>query len=58
MNGFVGVWLTRTGEPHPDVKLRGVVDSLLVRGGKVYGLTDIGDHVALALNVLERGYCS
>ncbi|MFH0899591.1 MAG: WD40 repeat domain-containing protein, partial [Pseudomonadota bacterium] len=56
-NGTLGIWDSRNGALLESVKLHGSIEHLLLRGGKLYALTGVGDHVVLDLSVLDEDYC-
>jgi WD40 repeat protein/serine/threonine protein kinase len=56
-SGHVVIWHLPTGELLYQTKLSGAPSELVVRDGRVYAVTAIGDHAVLDLSYLTRDYC-
>jgi WD40 repeat protein/serine/threonine protein kinase len=56
-NGFVGLWDLQTGLLLRSLKLHGPAVHLAFVGGTLYAASELGDHRAVDLKVIERPYC-
>ncbi len=57
-DGTVGLWSAERGTVLMDTQLYGPVVHLAVRGSTVMAATEMGDHLAWELSVLEEPYCA
>ena len=57
-NGLVGLWTTNNGTRIQSAKLHGAITHMLLRGGRLYVATELGDHAAIDLSVFSMEYCS
>ena len=56
-NGLLGIWKLDSGALLHHVRLHGPVVHLVLRQGRLYAATELGDHLELDLRIFLRGYC-
>ncbi|MFH0901239.1 MAG: protein kinase [Pseudomonadota bacterium] len=57
-NGVLGIWDPRNGAQLESIKMHGSVEHLVMKHGRLYAATAVGDSVVLDLTVFEESYCS
>ncbi|MFH0902468.1 MAG: protein kinase [Pseudomonadota bacterium] len=57
-NGYLGIWNQANGGKLAHSKLHGAIVHLLLRAGRLYAATELGDYAVLDLRVLDEDYCS
>jgi hypothetical protein len=56
-NGFLGIWNLQTGSLLDSARLHGPVRHMTLKNGRLYAASELGDHIALDLQVFEKEYC-
>ena len=56
-NGLVGLWSLRNGARLESAQLHGPAVHLLVREGKLYAASELGQHLVLDLTIFHTPYC-
>ena len=56
-NGVVGIWSIRNGTQLHRARLHGSVVHLVMKGGKLYAATDLGDHAVMDLDIFHKPWC-
>ncbi len=56
-DGLLGLWDVRTGARLDAVKLHGGLAHAAVHAGKLYVVTELGDHLAWDLSIFHADYC-
>ena len=57
-NGFLGIWQLDNGALLYSTRLHGPVVHLLLKGGRLYAATQLGDHLLLEVGVFQKSYCA
>ncbi len=57
-DGTVALWSLTTGRRLRHGRLHGPVHHLLLRGARLYAATELGEHLAWDLTVLQQDYCT
>lgn len=57
-NGLIGLWEVRSGARLDAIRLHGPLAHTALHAGKLYVVTELGDHLAWDLSILDCAYCS
>ena len=56
-NGLVGLWRLRNGTRLESAQLHGPVAHMLLRKGKLYAASELGQHLVMDLSIFHTPYC-